>query len=142
MTNENMKSATATEDELPALEGSPSRSNQMQDEKKNDKNVFRRIAEHPGKAAALILVLIAVVLAGTGFTYRAFLYESTDDAEIDGHIMPLSARIGGQVLQVRVIEGQLVHAGDVLAVIDPKDYKVAQEQAQAQFNASFRSCDA
>jgi len=45
--------------------------------------------------------------------------------------MPLSARISGQVQEVRVIEGQLVHAGDVLVVIDPKDYKIAVDQAKA-----------
>ena len=90
------------------------------------------VANHPAKAAFAIVVLIAVVLAGIWFTYQAFLYESTDDAEVDGHIMPLSARITGQVLDVKVIQGQLVHAGDVLVVIDPKDYKVAADQAQAQ----------
>ena len=45
--------------------------------------------------------------------------------------MPLSARINGYVLEVPVIEGQLVHAGDVLVTIDPKDYKIALEQARA-----------
>jgi membrane fusion protein (multidrug efflux system) len=48
--------------------------------------------------------------------------------------MPLSARINGQVLEVHVIEGQLVHAGDVLVVIDPKDYKIAVEQAKANLS--------
>jgi membrane fusion protein, multidrug efflux system len=52
---------------------------------------------------------------------------------VNGHIMPLSARINGYVLEVPVIEGQLVHAGDLLVTIDPKDYKIAVEQAQATF---------
>jgi membrane fusion protein (multidrug efflux system) len=47
--------------------------------------------------------------------------------------MPLSARINGYVLEVPVIEGQLVHAGDLLVTIDPKDYKIAVDQAQATF---------
>lgn len=72
-----------------------------------------------------------VVLVAGYFVRNAFLYEDTDDAQVDGHVMPLSARINGQLLEVRVIEGQLVHAGDVLAVIDPKDYKVAVDQAKA-----------
>jgi membrane fusion protein, multidrug efflux system len=67
--------------------------------------------------------------------WRASLIENdphlADDAQVDGHIMPLSTKISGQVQQVNVIEGQVVHAGDVLVVIDPKDYKVAQEQATA-----------
>jgi membrane fusion protein, multidrug efflux system len=45
--------------------------------------------------------------------------------------MQLSARISGQVEEVQVIEGQLVHAGDVLVTIDPQDYKIAVEQAHA-----------
>lgn len=75
-------------------------------------------------------VVVAVLLAGY-FIRNAFLYEDTDDAQVNGHVMPLSARISGQVQEVRVIEGQMVHAGDVLVVIDPKDYKVAVEQAKA-----------
>lgn len=58
-------------------------------------------------------------------------YERTDDAHIDGHITPVSARINGQVQQVNVIEGQLVHAGDVLAVMDQSECSIAVNQAMA-----------
>lgn len=75
--------------------------------------------------------LLIAALVGGHFVRNAFLYEDTDDAQVDGHIMPLSARINGHVQEVHVIEGQLVHAGDVLVVIDPKDYKVALDQAKA-----------
>ena len=71
-------------------------------------------------------------MLAAGYLLRnAFLYEDTDDAQVEGHIMPLSARISGHVLEVRVVQGQLVHSGDVLVVIDPKDYRIAVEQAQA-----------
>lgn len=73
---------------------------------------------------------LALITAGY-FVHHAFLYEDTDDAQIDGHIMPLSARISGQVVKVNFVQGQLVHAGDVLVVIDPKDYKVAVDQTSA-----------
>jgi membrane fusion protein, multidrug efflux system len=80
----------------------------------------------------LISIGIVIVAIVSGYFIRnAFLYEDTDDAQVDGHVMPLSARISGQVLEVQVIEGQLVHAGDVLVVIDPKDYKIAADQAKA-----------
>jgi len=80
----------------------------------------------------LISIGVAIVALVGGYLIRnAFLYEDTDDAQVDGHVMPLSARISGQVQEVRVIEGQLVHAGDVLVVIDPKDYKIAVDQAKA-----------
>ena len=83
---------------------------------------------HPWKIAA---ILLAVSLGAGYFIRSAFRYEDTDDAQVDGHIMPLSSRINGYVLEVPVIEGQLVHAGDLLVTIDPKDYKIAVDQAEA-----------
>jgi membrane fusion protein, multidrug efflux system len=93
---------------------------------------FRTFARtHPRKAGVGILALLAILFASAYFIHEAFLHEDTDDAQVDGHIMPLSARINGQVLDVRIIQGQVVHAGDVLVVIDPKDYKIAVDQARA-----------
>jgi membrane fusion protein (multidrug efflux system) len=94
--------------------------------------------ETPGKRSTTrrkkILVISAamvVVIAGGYFALDAFRYEDTDDAQVDGHVMPLSARINGHIKNVYVIEGQLVHAGDALVTIDPEDYQVAEDQAQA-----------
>lgn len=89
-----------------------------------------------------VAVLVAIALGY--FIHNAFLYEDTNDAEVDGHVMPLSSRINGQVQKVNVVQGQLVHAGDVLVVIDPKDYKVAADQAAADLadaQATARSSD-
>ena len=99
------------------------------------KQGIRRIFdEHPvGARAAALLLLTIVIVAGGLFFWNSLAWESTDDAQVNGHIMPLSARINGYVLEVPVIEGQLVHAGDVLVTIDPKDYKIALEQARATF---------
>ncbi len=93
--------------------------------------VRRVFQEHPWKAVLGIIAAIAVLLAAAYFLRSAFVYEGTDDAQVEGHIMPLSARINGQVLEAPVIEGQIVHAGDVLVSIDPEDYKIAVQQAQA-----------
>ncbi len=97
-----------------------------------------RYAKDLGKSSAphrKILVIsiaaAAIVVVGAYFFWSALGYEDTDDAQVDGHIMPLSARITGQVEKVNFIEGQIVHAGDVLVVIDPKDYQVATDQAAA-----------
>jgi len=86
-----------------------------------------------GGRAAAVLLLAVVIIGGGLFVSNSLAWESTDDAQVNGHIMPLSARINGYVLDVPVIEGQLVHAGDVLVTIDPKDYQIAVEQAQATF---------
>ncbi|HXA77527.1 MAG TPA: HlyD family secretion protein [Candidatus Acidoferrales bacterium] len=81
----------------------------------------------------LFLIIAALVLiVGIFFAWRYFSsYESTDDAEVDGHVMPVSARISGYVAKVNVDDNQYVHAGDVLVTIDPRDYQVAVDQARA-----------
>ncbi len=64
-----------------------------------------------------------------------FLYyhnrESTDDAEIDGHITPIAAKIYGRVAEVLVKDNQTVKAGQELVKIDPRDYQAAVDQAKA-----------
>src|ERR1700719_241704 len=104
------------------------------DDNQKKRGLRRIFHEHPAGARAAALLLLAFVIVGGGlFLWNSLAWESTDDAQVDGHIMPLSARINGYVLEVPVIEGQLVHAGDLLVTIDPKDYKIAVEQAQATF---------
>src|SRR5579862_6457845 len=77
-----------------------------------------------GKTFWLISAAMLIVVAAGYFVWNAFRFEETDDAQVDGHVMQVSARINGNIEQVRVIEGQLVHAGDVLVTIDPQDYKI------------------
>src|SRR5580698_1053223 len=107
---------------------------ELPDDKQKKQGLRRIFNEHPVGARAAALLLLAFVIVGGGlFLWNSLAWESTDDAQVNGHIMPLSARINGYVLDVPVIEGQLVHAGDVLVTIDPKDYKIALEQARATF---------
>src|SRR5277367_4476471 len=81
----------------------------------------------------LIAVVIVAVLAVGGFFLWRYLntYEPTDDAQIDGHINAISARISGNVIEVLAEDEQYVKAGDVLVRIDPKDYEVALAKAEA-----------
>jgi membrane fusion protein (multidrug efflux system) len=91
------------------------------------------LRERPRTRMFLIIAAIVVIVGGF-LAWRYFSsYESTDDAEVDGHLMPTSARIGGYVMKVNVDDNQYVHAGDVLVEIDPRDYQVAVDQAQASF---------
>jgi len=85
------------------------------------------------RARLVLMVAAFCLLVGGYFAWRYFSsYESTDDAEVDGHLMPLSARISGYVLKVNVDDNQYVRSGDVLVEIDPRDYQVAVDQARAQ----------
>jgi len=62
---------------------------------------------------------------------RFAAWESTDDAQIDGYIYPVSSRISGYVARVAVDDNQYVEAGTVLVQLDPKDYEVASANARA-----------
>jgi membrane fusion protein, multidrug efflux system len=113
---------------------------ELPDDNQRKHGLSRIFHEHPrGGRAAAVLLLAVVIIGGGLFVRNSLALESTDDAQVNGHIMPLSARINGYVLEVPVIEGQLVHAGDVLVTIDPIDYKIAVEQAQATFADSQAS---
>ena len=81
----------------------------------------------------LIVVAAAVVLVIGGMLLWRYLgsYESTDDAQADVHLYPVSSRISGYVIRVNVNDNQWVNKGDVLVEIDPTDYQVALAQAQA-----------
>src|SRR5258708_1487156 len=57
--------------------------------------------------------------------------ETTDDAQVDGHITPMASKVYGRVAQVLVDDNQAVRAGQVLVKIDPRDYQAAVDQAKA-----------
>jgi membrane fusion protein, multidrug efflux system len=81
----------------------------------------------------LIILVVAVVVVVSGLLLWRYLssYESTDDAQADVHLYPVSSRISGYVVKVNVGDNQWVNKGDVLVEIDPTDYEVALAQAQA-----------
>lgn len=81
--------------------------------------------------AILGLVLLALIAGGVRKLIWARSHESTDNAQVDGHIMPVLPKVGGFVTAVRVEENQPVRAGDTLVVIDPRDYQVKLQQADA-----------
>jgi membrane fusion protein (multidrug efflux system) len=90
------------------------------------------IAQPNTRRRLIIAVVVALlVLVAAGFWWRSTYTEDTDDAQVNGHLIQVSARIGGQVAKVYVDENQLVKAGDVIAELDPSDYKVAVENAEA-----------
>ena len=83
----------------------------------------------------IVLVIAVVILLVVGaFVYHYVTsYESTDDAQVDGHINSISARISGHVIKLNVEDNQYVQAGTVLVEIDPADYQVAYDRAKADF---------
>ncbi len=98
-----------------------------------------------GKKKRILLAVLAVLILGAVGIWR---YESqfatTDDAEIDGYLHPISARVSGYVTRVTVDDTQYVEKGTVLVQLDPTDYQVAVDlakahlaEAQAEANAAL-----
>ena len=88
-----------------------------------------------GRARAMLTVLlIGISVATAGFFYWRYTqtYESTDDAQVDGHLNSISPRVAGTITAVYFDENQFVKAGDLVAEIDPRDFQVTLSQAQAE----------
>jgi multidrug resistance efflux pump len=88
----------------------------------------------PRKKIVVISAAVVIAATATYFAWNAFHYEDTDNAQVHGHVIPLTARINGHIKDVFVSEGQLVHAGDALETIDPQDYTMAEELAQVNLS--------
>ncbi len=78
--------------------------------------------------AVIAVILLALAARAVWF---AIVHVSTDDAQVDGHITPISPRIGGFVVSVRVRDNQQVRAGDTLVVLDDRDLRAHLAQADA-----------
>ena len=76
-------------------------------------------------------VVVLALIAGV-WAWLAAGKETTDDAQVDGHITALATRVGGTVVKVSVVDNQYVEAGTVVAQIDPRDYQVAVDRAKAE----------
>jgi membrane fusion protein, multidrug efflux system len=84
------------------------------------------------RAKIIVPIAAIVVAAAAAGLYHYYAgWESTDDAQIEGYVNPVSSRIAGYVTHVYVDDNQFVKAGTLLAQIDPKDYKVALKSAEA-----------
>jgi len=89
--------------------------------------------QSPGFRIAIVIGVIVLLVVGF-FVYRYVTsYESTDDAQIDGHINSVSSRVSGHVVKLNVQDNQYVQAGTVLVEIDPSDYQIALQRARADF---------
>jgi membrane fusion protein, multidrug efflux system len=98
------------------------------------------ISAYPHKRSRkrrIVLVSIVVLAVGGALLWHYLSgFESTDDAQVDVHLYPVSARISGYIQKVNVDDNQWVDAGSTLVEIDPKDYEVALARAQATLQTS------
>lgn len=105
---------------------------------------FRRPSRTHSKGFRIGLAIAILVLIVVGFFVYRYLtsYEDTDDAQIDGHINSVSARISGHILKLDVADNQYVAAGQVLVEIDAADYQVAYNRAKADFDDAEAAAEA
>lgn len=90
--------------------------------------------EHPLALWVIIIGLIVAAVVGVLLYLHYSVRETTDDAQVDAHIYSVSARVGGTITQVNFDENQQVQQGQVLAQLDPRDYQVAVQRAQAELS--------
>jgi membrane fusion protein (multidrug efflux system) len=96
-------------------------------------------APKPRARRILLMVVAAAALIGAVvaslYWVHAQHYESTDDAVLEGHVIPIGPQVAARVSAVNVVDNQFVNKGDVIIELDPTDYKAAVEQAQGNLAA-------
>ena len=92
------------------------------------------------KTTRILIASLAALLAcgsATGWLVYSHGHESTDDAQVDGHLNVVSSRISGTTAAVYVTDNQIVDAGQALVDLDPSEQKVAYDQAKAQYDQAI-----
>lgn len=114
--------------QIKPQDGQPGAPQQQPDQKR----VVEEAPEKKSRRRMIIIIVVAILAAIAIFFYwRSTFTEDTDDAQVDGNLYQVSSRVAGQVVQVDVEEQQTVHKGDPIAEVDPRDFQVAVEQAEA-----------
>src|ERR1041384_6689087 len=99
-------------------------------------------AKTPGGRRRVVFILLGVaLLALIGEGARKYIWSrshvSTDNAQVDGHIVPILPKVGGFVLEVRVDENQDVKGGDVLVVLDDRDSRAGRQRAEPDLGVAL-----
>src|SRR5690606_17903986 len=88
-----------------------------------------------GLGAVAVIVAAGLIILGIG-------HEKTDNAQLDGNIVPVRASVAGYVTDVRFTDNQRVHQGDTLATIRTDDYAAMVAQAEAGLATAKASLEA
>jgi membrane fusion protein (multidrug efflux system) len=95
----------------------------------------RPLNRRPLLIGLVLLLAIGGAIAGILYWVHAQHYEITDDATLEGHVIPISAQIAARVVAVHVVDNQSMKKGDLLVELDPTDFQVAIEQARGSLAA-------
>ncbi|WP_254062329.1 HlyD family secretion protein [Acidobacterium sp. S8] len=100
------------------------------------------VAQKPRRRFIIIGVVAILVVVGLLWWWHSTYYEDTDDAQVNGHLIQISARVAGHILKVNVDENQYVDAGTVIAELDPSDFQTAVQQDEANLESAEASYEA
>ena len=113
------------------------------EDEQESRSARRRAVLRSPRARLLLGLLAAIIVVGGILIWRHYaVRESTDDAQIEADIVPLSARVGGTVKAVHVEDNQPVEAGTVLVELDPTDYEVDLRRAEAELANAIANASA
>jgi membrane fusion protein, multidrug efflux system len=141
--------AVTVDEEKPRDSGTEDGGGQKQGDKKEEGKkpeppkepllvrVRHYVAEHPVRVLLGAIALVLLIIGGAFLWAYLSSYESTDDAQVDGHINVISPRIAGTVVGVYAENDQFVKAGQVLVDLDPRDYQVALQQASGAYSQAI-----
>ncbi len=100
----------------------------------------------PAKKNKIVPALLFLAVIGSGWFIKQWWYgrthESTENAQVDGHIVPVLAKVGGYVTSVAVDENQQVPAGKVVITIDDAEYRARLAQTEAEYAAALSATGA
>lgn len=100
----------------------------------------------PRKKLVFPIILGVVLVGALFFSIKEYVFlqshEETDDAQVDGDISPVIARVSGYVQEIRFKDNQYVHAGDTLVILDDRDYRIKLDQAVAAQSAAQKTAAA
>ena len=114
-------------------------------EDKKEEKPKKKFHWTPLKVLALVAAVIVVLILGAIYLSYALSHETTDDAYTSGYIHQISSRVTSNVIELLIQDNQFVHKGQVLVVLDPRDYQVQVDRARANYDkalADFTRVDA
>ena len=112
----------------------------MEEQNLNEQEVKETEKKQPPKGMKRTIgaVVALVVLCAAGyFGYQAMMYQTTDDAYVETTTVQVAPRVSGQITEVYITDNQKVKEGDLVAKIDPADYEIRLEQAEARLERTL-----
>jgi membrane fusion protein (multidrug efflux system) len=108
---------------------------------KKDGKEKKKFQWTPLKILIAVVVAIAVVIVAAIYISYALSHETTDDAYTTGYVHLISSRVTSNVIELDIVDNQFVHQGQILLRLDPRDFQVQVDKAQADYDKAKSDFD-